>query len=163
MPCEASLWISTTSSASSSPNSPLCSFGATIRCPDAYGNLFRRTKARSPRWTMSPSSSEPSSARQKMQPSCSSALPTYSSRQGAQSGRVIEPSEPALVAEEREHPRDQADGGRDDDPEVQGRGRSRIASAGEPDVHAPEARDQRRRQEHDAEDGQDPQHVVEPV
>ena len=49
-----------------------------------------RTRAR-PRCTTSPSSSAPAYARQKMQPSCSSALPTYSSRHGAHRGRVTRP------------------------------------------------------------------------
>ena len=29
----------------------MCRIGATIRCPDEYGNLFSSTNARSPRWT----------------------------------------------------------------------------------------------------------------
>ena len=44
--------------------------------------------ARSSRRTTSHSSSVPASARQKKQPSCSSALETYSSRHGAHSCRV---------------------------------------------------------------------------
>ena len=44
---------------SGSPNSPTWRYGATIRWPDAYGNLFSRTKARSPRCTTSSSSSSP--------------------------------------------------------------------------------------------------------
>ena len=62
---------------------PPCRYGATSRWPDAYGNLFSSTNASSPRWTTRCSTSSPSAARQKMQPSCSSAAWTYSSRHGA--------------------------------------------------------------------------------
>ena len=52
-----------------SPKSPTCRTGATSRCPDAYGNLFRSAKRpRARDATTSPSSSAPSTASQKMQP-----------------------------------------------------------------------------------------------
>ena len=64
---------------------PTCRTGATIRCPEAYGNLFRSTSARVPRCTTSRSSSSPSTAAQKTQSGSSSADRMYSRRQGAQS------------------------------------------------------------------------------
>ena len=73
-PSAASRWISSASSSPSSPSAPTWRAGATIRCPPAYGYLLRRTNASSPRWTTRPSSSSRLWARQKTQPSCSSAL-----------------------------------------------------------------------------------------
>src|SRR5581483_850467 len=127
------------------------------RCPDAYGNLFSRTKACSPRWTTSCSSSSPSAARQKTQPSNSSACWTYSSRHGAHSLRLLVTgvmrsprdsafgsSEPALVPEEAEHAADEHDERRDQRPEGE-----RAAVAGEVHVHPEEAGEERQRQHHD--------------
>src|SRR5215210_3031851 len=87
-PLVASRCTSTTSSSASDPRSAVCRRGATIRWPDAYGNLLRTTTARAPRWTTSPVASSASTATQKMQPGCSSAAWMYSSRQGAQSRRT---------------------------------------------------------------------------
>ena len=64
----------------------MCRTGATIRCPDEYGNLFSSTNARSPRWTTrlaSPSS--PAASAQKTHPSAAPASCTYARRHGAQS------------------------------------------------------------------------------
>src|ERR687894_366674 len=65
------------------------------------------------RW-ISSASSAASAARQKMQPSCSSACPMYSSRHGAQSCCTLEE---ALQSEEREQPGQHACHRDDDDPE----------------------------------------------
>ena len=86
------------------------------RARTAYGNLLRRTKASSPRWTMSALLVVAAGAVQKTHPVCSSAARTYSRRQGAQSRRVISGarrpsarersgSEPLLPAEEPDHGR----------------------------------------------------------
>src|SRR5437016_3897381 len=85
MPAAASRCSSRTSSSSSSPNSPRWRMGATMKCPDEYGNLFSRAIARVPRATTSLSASSPSAAAQKMQPESSSADLMYSRRQGAHS------------------------------------------------------------------------------
>ena len=66
-----------------------CSYGATIRCPFVYGNLFSITKQRSPRWTirLDSSFSAPAAGKaQKMHSSSTSltASVTYLRRQGAQ-------------------------------------------------------------------------------
>ena len=80
-PLAVSRWISSASSPVSPPYSPRCRFGAISRCPEVYGNRFRSTSARSPRWT-----TRDSSGAQKTQPGSSSACSTYSSRQGAHRG-----------------------------------------------------------------------------
>src|SRR5688572_18693909 len=96
------------------------------------------TKARSPRRTTRLSSSAPSRARQRMQPSCSSAPWMYSIRQGAQ--RRSTGLEPALPAEEGEHSHQRRDENPEDDPE-------RLARplAGKEDVHPEDAGDERQR------------------
>src|SRR5262249_18484965 len=140
-------------------------YGATMRWPEEYGNLLRRTKASSPRWTTSSGSSSGSpAARQKTHSSPSSACWTYSSRQGAQScftrrrlqaRRPAGASEPALPAEEGEHPDDghphQSEGGPERVPGVDTR---------EVDVHPEEPGQDRERQQHDAEDREDVEDVV---
>src|SRR6266568_1708407 len=83
MPADASRWSSSTSSAVSSPYSPVWRFGATMKWPEEYGYLFRSAMACGPRWTTSRSSSSPSTAAQKTQPASSSADLMYSRRQGA--------------------------------------------------------------------------------
>ena len=85
-PLDPSRCISSAVSSPSSSSSPVCANGATSRCPDEYGNLFRSTKARSPRWTTRLSSTSPAASAQSGQPGCSSAWVTYSRRQGAHSG-----------------------------------------------------------------------------
>src|SRR5712691_650399 len=85
MPAAASRCSSSTSSPSSSPNSPMCRTGATMKWPDEYGYLFRSAMAFCPRRTTRRSSSSPSTAAQKMQPVSSSADLMYSRRQGAHS------------------------------------------------------------------------------
>src|SRR6266550_7418754 len=85
MPAEASRWSSSTSSAASSPNSPMCRTGATMKWPDEYGYLFRSAIAFSPRCTTSRSSSSPATAMQKTHPGSSSADLMYSRRHGAHS------------------------------------------------------------------------------
>src|SRR5436190_8149868 len=97
MASRAKRWISTASSSASSPNSTPCRNGATIRCPEAYGNLFRSANARSPRWTTSVSASSAAAARQKTQPSCSSAVRMYSRRHGAHNGFVTPTLLPVFV------------------------------------------------------------------
>src|SRR5262245_5992242 len=117
IPAAASRCASSASASLSPANSPACRYGATSRWPDAYGNLLRRTNDVSPRWTTSISSSSPAAARQKTQPSSSSACRMYSSRHGAQSCLVTGRSEPALAPEVAEHQGDDDDRGGDDDPE----------------------------------------------
>src|SRR5438128_8126745 len=85
MPADASRCSSSTSSAASSPNSPMCRTGATMKWPDEYGYLFSSAIALSPRCTTSRSSSSPSTAAQKTHPGSSSADLMYSRRQGAHS------------------------------------------------------------------------------
>src|SRR2546425_2583614 len=85
MPAEARRCNSSTSSSSRSPNSLRCRTGATMKCPEVYGNLFNRAIARAPRATTSLSASSPSAAAQKRQPESSSADLMYSRRQGAHS------------------------------------------------------------------------------
>src|ERR1700694_3394806 len=83
MPADASRWSSSTSSSASSPYSPMCRIGATMKWPDEYGYLFSSAIARRPRWITSRSSSSPVTAAQKTQPGSSSAALMYSRRQGA--------------------------------------------------------------------------------
>src|SRR6266542_2196829 len=85
MPAEDSRWSSSTSSVESSPYSPMCRTGATMKWPDEYGDLFSSAIAFSPRCTTSRSSSSPSTAAQKTHPGSSSADLMYSRRQGAHS------------------------------------------------------------------------------
>src|SRR6266508_3528623 len=85
MPAEDSRWSSSTSSVESSPYSPMCRTGATMKWPDEYGYLFSSAMAFSPRCTTSRSSSSPSTAMQKTHPGSSSADLMYSRRQGAHS------------------------------------------------------------------------------
>src|SRR4051812_38755121 len=81
MPAEASRWISSASPSVSAEKSPTWRFGATSRWPDEYGDRLRTTIACSPRATTS--SPAPAAARQRKQPSSSSAVWMYSSRHGA--------------------------------------------------------------------------------
>src|SRR6476469_4524742 len=85
MPAEASRCSSRASSSVRSPYSPRWRIGATMKCPDEYGYLFRSAIADRPRCTTRRSSSSPSAARQKMQPASSSSDLMYSRRQGAHS------------------------------------------------------------------------------
>src|SRR5262245_16205932 len=82
---------------------PMWAYGATIRCPAAYGKRLRSTKQCSPRCRIRRAgSSVRSSSPQKMQ--AERPPPTYSMRHGAQSGRrgsstlaVLPSSAPRLV------------------------------------------------------------------
>src|SRR5436190_17783121 len=176
-PCNAAIarcaspWISAASSRVTAPKSPTWRVGATIRCPDAYGNLFSSTSATTPRWiTIS------SGASQKMHPGVSSDCSMYSSRHGAHNGfgmarfyqtplPIFSPAwfprrrparlEPALVPEEREQPEERDDHPGEDHPE-----RPDRVVARETNVHPEEAGDEREREEDHAEDRQQPQDVV---
>src|SRR5215510_10979502 len=110
--------------------------------PPAYGDLLRRTKASSPRWTIRPSSSSRPAAVQKTQPLCSSADWMYSRRQGAQSRSIrahdgpddIRPLQPLLPAEEPDHRDERRNHDAEDHPEG-----DVPALAGEDHVHAEDA------------------------
>ena len=135
----------------------LVAVGAIMRWPEAYGYLFRSTKARSPRWTTRPVSSSASSARQKTQPSCSSACWMYSRRHGAQSCFTAAHSQ----RRQRKTPRSAIPSttiNADHDPEALG-----AALAGDVRVHPEDARDQRERQQDHADDGEKLEPVLLPV
>src|SRR3989442_7698367 len=85
MPAASSRWSSSTASGSSSPYSPMCRTGATMKWPEEYGYLFSSAMAFWPRRMTSCSSSSPATAAQKTQPASSSADLMYSRRHGAHS------------------------------------------------------------------------------
>ena len=84
MPREASRWISTSSASSSPAKSPCAELARPAGARTRTGTCSGVRAPRSPAHA-DPSSSALSTASQKKQPSCASAFPTYSSRQGAQS------------------------------------------------------------------------------
>ena len=104
----------------------------------------RRTRAL-PRWITNPSSSSPSRARQKKQPSCSSAPWMYSRRQGAHSCFTAG-SQPLTPAEEGERAEEKPCDQRQDHDESRRR---------EAEVHAENAGEERQRQKDHREDGED--------